>query len=208
MRCSYLLRGGAGYRETLTTLGLTPKAVYLVTESWPNPTALMNATEAQLRSSGVTPAQARRISAAATLARLAHEVDPRRYIVDTSDVLDVVGPTMAWAEQELFAVLALDLNDGLIDAATVAMGDDKGVNTSPRMVFRDAVRAKADGVIFVHNHPSGNPTPSEEDISFTHRLVHAGSVLGIRVVDHVVVARGGRATSLAQMGVIGSRRYF
>jgi DNA repair protein RadC len=61
----------------------------------------------------------------------------------------------------------------------------------PREVFSHAVRESAAAVLFVHNHPSGDPSPSEEDRRLTERLVEAGRILGIKVLDHVVVARGG-----------------
>jgi DNA repair protein RadC len=64
----------------------------------------------------------------------------------------------------------------------------------PREVFQPAVRDSAAAVILVHNHPSGDPTPSPEDVQLTERLVEAGRILGIRVLDHVVVALGGYAS--------------
>jgi DNA repair protein RadC len=75
--------------------------------------------------------------------------------------------------------------------AQVSQGTLTASLVHPREVFRAAVQAAAAAVVLVHNHPSGDPTPSQEDHEVTRRLVAAGEVLGIRVVDHVVVADGG-----------------
>ena len=69
----------------------------------------------------------------------------------------------------------------------------------PREVFQPAVRDSAAGVILVHNHPSGDPTPSPEDVQLTERLVEAGRILGIRVLDHVVVAQAGWASVMDRL---------
>ena len=79
-----------------------------------------------------------------------------------------------------------------------------GRNTlvSPRMVFREAVRTMASSVILVHNHPSGDPTPSDADVLLTHRMVRVGATLGIPVVDHIVLGKGFEARSMAHMGFL------
>ena len=92
--------------------------------------------------------------------------------------------------QETFFVLLLDTKNKLIGApveCTRGLLDTSLVH--PREVFREAVRQSAASVILAHNHPSGDPTPSKEDIDITRRLVEAGRVLGIRIVDHIVCGR-------------------
>jgi DNA repair protein RadC len=72
----------------------------------------------------------------------------------------------------------------------------------PRELFREAVRASAASVVVAHNHPSGDPTPSGADIQLTRRLVRAGDVLGIELLDHVVIGDGGEWASLRELGML------
>lgn len=97
--------------------------------------------------------------------------------------------------QEAFFVLLLDTRNKVIGSpveCTRGLLDTSLVH--PREVFREAVRQSAASVILAHNHPSGDPTPSKEDIAVTRRLVEAGKILGIRVVDHVILGRPSAAT--------------
>ena len=79
----------------------------------------------------------------------------------------------------------------MIRQVTVSVGCLTSSVVHPREVFQHAVREAAAAIIFIHNHPSGDPSPSEEDQRLTERLVDAGRILGISVLDHVIVARGG-----------------
>jgi DNA repair protein RadC len=117
-----------------------------------------------------------------------------------SDVAAVVSPRMAGLPREMVVALVLDSRKRLLAHVPVAEGWTEGVAVDPREVFRAAVVERGAGVILVHNHPSGDPTPSLEDRTLTRRLCRAGDVLGIRLLDHVVVARGGYV-SLAAEGV-------
>lgn len=92
--------------------------------------------------------------------------------------------------QEAFVVLLLDTKNRMIGAPRVAtLGLLNGSQVHPRETFRAAVRESAASVIVAHNHPSGDPTPSREDIDITRRLVDAGKILGIPVLDHVILGR-------------------
>jgi DNA repair protein RadC len=104
------------------------------------------------------------------------------------------------APQECFALLLLDGRHRLIREVAVSRGTLTASLVHPREVFRSALREAAAAVVLVHNHPSGDPTPSREDREVTHRLVRAGALIGIPVVDHVVVAEGGYL-SLRQQGL-------
>jgi DNA repair protein RadC len=75
----------------------------------------------------------------------------------------------------------------------------------PREAFRDAIRESAASVIFVHNHPSGDPSPSREDIAITERLVNVGDIVGIKVLDHVIIGDG-TYTSMMEKGYINSKK--
>ncbi len=96
--------------------------------------------------------------------------------------------------REVFITVLLNARNEVVREIVTAVGCLTGSLVHPREVFREAVRESAAAVLLVHNHPSGDPTPSPEDVQLTERLVEAGRILGIRVLDHVVVASGGYAS--------------
>lgn len=100
---------------------------------------------------------------------------------------------------EEFWVLGLDVRHRLVFENCVARGSLTGVEVHPREVFRPLIRAAAASVLFCHNHPSGDPTPSRQDVELTGRLREVGELCGISVIDHVVVAADGYV-SLAERG--------
>jgi DNA repair protein RadC len=97
----------------------------------------------------------------------------------------------AFAEREAFHVVLLDVRGRLLRAVQVAEGSLTQCPVSPRDALRPAVREGAHGLVFVHNHPSGDPTPSPEDFDLTARLRAAAELLGVVARDHVIVASGG-----------------
>jgi DNA repair protein RadC len=142
--------------------------------------------------SGIGIARATRIAAAFELGRRAISGAAQRETMSRpEDVFRVVLPRIAGLPQEVFIVLGLDIRNGLLDVVEVARGTVHGVEVHPREVFRPLVRMAAAGAVVVHNHPSGEPTPSQEDIELTRRLRAVGELIGIPVVDHVVVSDTG-----------------
>jgi DNA repair protein RadC len=97
----------------------------------------------------------------------------------------------AFAEREAFHVVLLDVRGRLLRAVQVAEGSLTQCPVSPRDALRPAVREGAHGVVFVHNHPSGDPAPSPEDFDLTERLRAAADLVGVVARDHVIVASGG-----------------
>jgi DNA repair protein RadC len=91
--------------------------------------------------------------------------------------------------QEVFLVLSLDTKNRLIERGLVTVGIIDASLVHPREVFRQAIQSSAAAVVLVHNHPSGDPTPSAEDIRITRQLIVGGRIIDIRVLDHVVVGR-------------------
>jgi len=83
-------------------------------------------------------------------------------------------------------VIGVDIRNGLLDIVEVARGSVAGVEVHPREVFRPLIRMAAAGGVLVHNHPSGDPTPSPEDVALTRRLRQVGELLGVPIIDHVV----------------------
>lgn len=140
---------------------------------------------------GVGPERATRITAAFELGRRAVEAQQHReQLGQAEDVFRVVAPRLAGLQQEVFLSIGLDIRNGMLDVVEVARGTVHGVEVHPREVFRPLIRMAAAGAVVVHNHPSGDPTPSPEDVSLTRRLREAGELLGIPVVDHVVIGDG------------------
>jgi DNA repair protein RadC len=122
------------------------------------------------------------------------------------DAASIAAALLEGEEQEVFLAFPLDIKNRVLGYVEVARGSIDSVGVDPRMVFRTAVLLGASAVIVVHNHPSGDPTPSAEDVALTERLVDAGRILGIPVLDHVIVA-GERTMSFAEKQMLrGSGR--
>jgi len=111
--------------------------------------------------------------------------------LDTPEAVAAAVADLTSQVQEHFEVLHLDIKHHLIARQTVAVGTLDRALVHPRDVFTGALLACASAIILVHNHPSGDPEPSAQDIQLTHRLEEVGRLIGIPVLDHVVVATGG-----------------
>jgi DNA repair protein RadC len=145
------------------------------------------------RHSGIGQARAARLAAAFALGRraLLHDRPPGALLATPADVHRYVWPRLAGIEQEVFLVIAVDARQSVITDLEIARGSASGVDVHPREVFRPLIRLGATSAIAVHNHPSGDPTPSTEDIVLTERLRTVGSLVGIPLVDHIIVAARG-----------------
>lgn len=115
------------------------------------------------------------------------------------DVVALVGRKLRVQSREHFVVLLLNARHECLAVETVSIGSLNASIVHPREVFRPAVIASAASIIVAHNHPSGDPEPSEEDLAITRRLAQAGELLGIGLLDHVVIADRG-AVSLRERG--------
>ncbi len=125
----------------------------------------------------------------------------RPFFKKSRDVADRYLPLMKDLRKEMFRLLLLSRANRLIKEVTLSEGTLDASLVHPREVFREALLESAAGVILLHNHPSGNPTPSEEDLRITRQLVEAGKVMGIKVLDHLILA-GDDYRSLADEGLI------
>jgi DNA repair protein RadC len=121
--------------------------------------------------------------------RAAVPTEPAPRIGASADVVSWAAPRIAHAEVEHFLALALDARQRVIAALPIGKGTLAACPVSPADAFRAVLREAAAAVVFVHTHPSGDPHPSPEDLVLTERLVAAGTLLGVRVLDHVIVAR-------------------
>jgi DNA repair protein RadC len=107
------------------------------------------------------------------------------------DLIALLGPELIASPVETFWVVALDARARPKGVTQIARGTLSACLVHPREVFAAAIRDRAASVLLAHNHPSGSPEPSPEDLSLTERLTEAGELLGIPVIDHVIVAEGG-----------------
>jgi DNA repair protein RadC len=139
---------------------------------------------------GVGTAHAARVLAAIELGRRASLVprDPRARFTAADDLARFLVPQFGWRPVEHFGALLLDGRNRLLRTAVVSIGTLDATVIHPRDIFREAALEVAAGVVLFHNHPSGDPTPSPEDILITRRMVDAGIIMGIDVIDHLVVA--------------------
>jgi len=146
---------------------------------------------------GITPSSALRIAASFELGRRAASAAAcRDLIAHAADLHALLAPRVAGLAQEVFIVVGIDIRNRMLDIVEVARGGLHMVEVHPREVFRPLIRMAAAGGLVAHNHPSGDPTPSPEDVALTRRLRDVGGIVGIPIVDHVVLA-GGAFCSIA-----------
>lgn len=108
-------------------------------------------------------------------------------IKNPEDIVRVVKGRLKGKRKEHFLTLLLDTRNQLLNVVSVSIGSLDTSIVHPREAFREAISASAAAVVFAHNHPSGDPQPSAEDIKMTQRLVKAGEILGIEVLDHIII---------------------
>jgi DNA repair protein RadC len=152
---------------------------------------------------GVGAARAARVAAAFELGRRARARTPgrRTRLSAPADVYAAFGPLMEHLPREVFRVALLDAQNHLLRDRVVSEGTLSATLVHPREVFKPAILESAASVILLHNHPSGDPTPSREDVRLTRQLVECARLLDLRVHDHVVIGRGG-FVSLAERGML------
>lgn len=156
-----------------------------------------------LRSPGVGPTKAGRLIAALELgSRAAREQRPPvSRIREPEDVVRLFDNRLRDLQVEEFHLVALDSQSQVLREVLITRGLLNSSLVHPREVFRAAIAEAAAGIIVVHNHPSGDPTPSAEDRAATKQLVSAGRLLDIPLYDHVIIA-GDRFVSLATAGLL------
>jgi DNA repair protein RadC len=155
------------------------------------------------RQSGIGPTKAGRLLAAFELGRrLAAEARPMpARIREPEDVVRLFAPRLRDLQVEEFHLLALDSQSQVLREVLVTRGLLNSSLVHPREVFRPAIAEAAAGIIVVHNHPSGDPTPSAEDRGVTRQLSAAGQLLDLPLYDHVIIA-GDRFVSFATEGLL------
>jgi DNA repair protein RadC len=141
---------------------------------------------------GIGPAKATTIKAAFELGkRLLGERPQQKVKVGAPlDVVQYYQPRLQHLRKEVFKAVLLDTKHRILKDVTVSEGSLSASLVHPREAFLPAIKESAAAVVFVHNHPSGDPTPSSEDKELTHRLAEVGSLVGISVLDHIIIGTG------------------
>lgn len=141
---------------------------------------------------GIGPAKATTIFAAIELSkRISKTKHKERFTVDSPDSLaGVFMEEMRYEKKEKVKVLLLDTKNKIIGDIQISEGSLNSSIVHPREVFREAVLRSANRIVLVHNHPSGDPEPSIEDIKLTNRIVEAGKIMGIELLDHIIIGDG------------------
>ncbi len=151
---------------------------------------------------GIGKAKAAQIKAAIELGRRLREADPeeRPTINSPADAADLVKYEMSVLEQEHLRVMLLDTRNHVIDTVEIYRGSVNSSQVRVAEVFKPAIRRGAPAILVIHNHPSGDPSPSPEDVSITRDMVQAGKLISIEVLDHLVVGHQ-RFVSLKERGL-------
>src|SRR5215475_2681241 len=152
---------------------------------------------------GVGPAKAARLAAAFELTRRLRGRRPgeRLRLASPAEVYAAYAPLMEDLKREVFRVALLDAQNRLLRDRVVSEGTLSASLVHPREVFKPAIVESAASVILLHNHPSGDPAPSREDLRLTRQLVECARLLDLRIHDHVIIGQG-RFASLAEQGVV------
>lgn len=151
---------------------------------------------------GIGPAKAAQLKAAIDLGRrLGQETPSRRpRISSPGDAADLIQYEMSAFEQERLRVLYLNTRNGVLGMEDLYQGSMNSSQIRIAEVFKGAIRKNAAGIIIAHNHPSGDPTPSPDDVAITRAIVQAGKLLEIEVLDHLIIGMG-RYVSLKERGL-------
>lgn len=118
--------------------------------------------------------------------------NPNNSIKSAKDVFDFMSPKVSHLEKEHFCVISLDTKNRPVKEETVSVGTLNTAIVHPREIFRGAIKESANSIILVHNHPSGDPSPSDADRKLTEDLIAAGDILSIKVLDHVIIGTNGK----------------
>ena len=151
---------------------------------------------------GVGPAKAAKLKAALEIATRVQALgsDARPQISSPDDVINLIGVEMGLLDHEQLRVVVLDTKHRVQGIKTIYQGSVNQAQVRIAEVFREPIRINAIAIIIVHNHPSGDPTPSAADIALTAELARAGEMLDIDLLDHLIVGQG-RHVSLRRLGL-------
>ncbi|MCX7884473.1 MAG: DNA repair protein RadC [Caloramator sp.] len=165
---------------------------------------LSNCTIQELsRIKGIGSAKAAQIKAAIELGKRLRNYrnDKIIRINNPKDAAEIVMEDMRYFKKEHFRVIFLNTKNIVIDVKDLSIGNLNSSIVHPREVYSEAIKKSSASIIVLHNHPSGDPTPSQEDINITRRLIEAGKIIGIDLLDHIIIGDG-IFISLKEKGII------
>jgi DNA repair protein RadC len=175
-------------------------------EAYPNITELMNASEDEMGLlKGIGVVKSKQLKAILEFVRTVHAPDMNQRVIIRSpkDVFDLVRADMEFLQVEHFDVIGLSTKNHVVFKENVSIGSLNASVVHPRETFKGLIKRSCAGCLFVHNHPSSDVTPSNEDIVLTKKLVECGKLLDINVLDHIIVgAVGGGYISFKEKGLI------
>lgn len=152
---------------------------------------------------GMGDCKAAEVKAAIELGKRIGSLDreERPVIRMPKDAAELIMQDMRYLDREHFRAILLNVKNQVLDIVTISIGTVNSSLVHPRELFKDAIRTSSSGVILVHNHPSGEPSPSRQDKELTIRLCEAGKVLGIDILDHIIIGDN-RYVSFKEIGLI------
>jgi len=174
--------------KTYSVIELSKKLLYKLDSL----SSFNDITMAELTSiEGIGIAKASSVIAALELSRRVFDqmIEKRPQIGSAKDIYERFKTTLDKLDQEHFYTVYLDTKNQIIAEKLIYIGTLNQSVIHPREIFRHAVKVSAYGVIFVHNHPSGDTTPSQADIKATHQLEMSGSIMGIQIIDHIIIGK-------------------
>lgn len=141
---------------------------------------------------GISHAKAAQLMAAVELGKRVSRLDfdDRFKVTSPQDIANYLMEDMRYLKKEHFKIIILDTKNKILDVCTISIGSLNSSIVHPREVFHEAVKKSAASILLVHNHPSGETQPSREDINITKRLMEAGELMGIKVLDHIIIGDG------------------
>jgi DNA repair protein radc len=165
---------------------------------------LMNANEDELKLiRGIGAVRARQLTAILEFVKKVNAPTPDKRVIIHSprDIYDLMRSSMEYLQTEHFCVVGLSTKNHVIFQETVSTGTLNASLVHPREVFKRLIKRACASALLVHNHPSFDPTPSQEDIELTQKLIEAGKLLDIQVLDHVIIGHG-QYISFKEKGLI------
>ena len=155
------------------------------------------------RVKGIGNCKAAQILAAVELGKriVLAETEHKKKVTSPLDIVDFFMADMQYLKREHFKIVMLDTKNHIIGVEEISVGNLNSSIVHPREVYKQAIKRSSASIILVHNHPSGDPTPSREDINITRRLMESGEILGIRVLDHIVIGHK-KHISLKEMDIL------
>jgi DNA repair protein RadC len=193
-----ILLGTGARSENLSAVGLGQEILRQLGDRSPEPLEVLRTVSPQelMQIPGIGLAKATTIVAAIELGKRAFQTRPaeRQVIEDPATAVAYLSHDLMWQEAERFAVLLLDVRNRVLGTQVLTIGTATETLAHPPDIFREVIRQGANRAIVAHNHPTGNVSPSPQDLDLTRRLLQIGQILSIPILDHVILGHGNYAS--------------